>query len=331
MKKDGWRKGVSVSVALSLVILVFLVLLPAGTAVKVSGGIPSDFSINAGSTMSFQNVKLTIRAAEAIPVNYLTFEIFNSTTDHRVAWVRFTIMGKEMSENPPRAFTVVNVTDTSALPRQCRGDYYGYDEQAGYNVTRFHHGFGYGYGYGNLDLVIVYNITYKTCKPGTYYAKLFVKTQKYTYTSEETTPFTVLPKPPQWIFVDIKPGHWPNQINPRDHGYLRVVICGTNTFDVHSIDPKTLTLSLNGGKNVVKPLCWSYRDVATPGSHSVVKDGYLDLTLKFRCEQVIHVLKLFKHPGETLRLTLAGTLKKTMDCTRVLGYDSIRMTNLHKK
>jgi hypothetical protein len=40
MKKDVWRKGVSVGVALSLVILVFLVLLPSGTAVKVSGGIP---------------------------------------------------------------------------------------------------------------------------------------------------------------------------------------------------------------------------------------------------------------------------------------------------
>jgi hypothetical protein len=40
MKKDGWRKGLSIGVALSLVILVFLVLLPSGTAVKVSGGIP---------------------------------------------------------------------------------------------------------------------------------------------------------------------------------------------------------------------------------------------------------------------------------------------------
>ena len=292
---------------------------------------PPDFSVNAGTTMSFQNVKLTIRAAETIPVNFLTFEIFNSTTDHRVAWVRFTIMGKEMSENPPGAFTVVNVTDTSALPRQCRGDYYGYDERAGYNVTRFHHGFGYGYGYGNLDLVIVYNITYKTCKPGTYYAKLLVKATKYTYTSGETPLFTVLPRPPLSISVDIKPGCSLNRINPRNPGYLQIAILGTDTFDVRTINPRTLKLSLNIGKNMVKPLCWSYRDVATPGSHSAVGDGYLDLTLKFRCEQVIHVLKLFKHSGETLRLTLTGALKKTMDCTPVLGYDSIRMANLHKK
>jgi hypothetical protein len=337
MKTALWRKGAGVGVALSLVLLIFMVLIPSATAVKVSAGAPSNFSVNAGSTIFFQNVNLTIRAAEVIPVNFLTFEIFNSTTDHRVAWVRFTLMGAEMSENPPGTFTVMNVTDTSDLPYQSKGHYYGYDERTGYNVTRFHHGYGYGYGYGNPDLMIVYNITYKTCKPGTYYAKLFVKATKHTYTSGETPIFTVLPRPPLSISVDIKPGCWPNHINPRDHGYLQIAICGTHTFDVHTIDPKSLTLALNGGKNRVKCLCWSYQDVTTPGTgskgggHKAKGDGCLDLVLKFRCDQVIQVLKLFKHPGETLRLTLTGTLKKTLDCSPVIGHDYVQMTKSCKK
>jgi hypothetical protein len=334
MREGLVRKGVGIGVALSLVLLIFVVLLPATSAVKLSPGVPSDSSVTAGATILFQNVNLTIRGEEAIPVKYLTFAVFDSTKHHQVAEVRFSLNGTEISEVPPKGvFTVMNVTDTSNLPFQTGGKYYGYDERTGHNVTRFHYGYGYGYG-GAPDLLLVYTLTYRTCTPGTYYAKLFVKTQKYTYASGKTIPFTVLPKSPCSIFVDIKPGCWPNRLNPRNHGYLQIAICGTNTFNVHSIDPKTLMLSLSGGKNKVKPLCWCYHDVAAPyigGRHASGGDGYTDLVLKFRVEQVIHVLKLFNHPGETLRLTLIGTLKKTQDCTCVKGYDYVQMLNVCKK
>ena len=326
-----WRKAASLGVALSLVILVFIVLLPTSTtAVHVSGGVPSDSSVNLGTTISFENVNLTIRAAEAIPVNFLTFEIFDSSTDHRVAWVRFTIMGEEMSENPPKAFTVVNVTDTTALPHQCRGDFYGYDERTGYNVTGFHHGFGYGYGYGNPDLVIVYTITFKTCKPGTYYAKLSAKASKYTYTSERTTQFTILPQPPLSVSIDINPGCWPNRLNLRNHGYLQIAVLGTDIFDVHSINPRTLALSLYRGKKTVKPLNWQFTDVQTCCSHKSKGDGNLDLVLKFRCDQVIYAFQLYKYHCKTLRLTLTGTLKKTSGSNPFCGYDFIQITKGYK-
>ena len=331
MKKDLWRKGASACVAVTLVILVFIVLLPSGTSVKVSGGIPSDSSVNAGTTIFFQNVNLTIRAAEVIPVNFLTFEIYNSTTNHRVAWVRFTLMGAKMSENPPKSFTVMNVTDTSALPQQNRGKYYGYDERTGYNVTGFHHGFGYGYGYGNPDLDIVYSISYTTWKPGTYYGKLSVKATKYTYTSEETPHFTVLPQPPLSISIDIKPRCSQNQINPWDRGCLPIAILGTDTFDVRTINPRTLILSLDKGKNSVRPLGWRYQDLTRGIGCKSKGDGNLDLVLNFRCCQVIFMLKLFKYPCETLRLTLTGTLKKAMDCTPIYGQDYIQMTKVCKK
>lgn len=335
------RKGTGIGVALLLVLLIFAVLIPSAPAIKLSAGIPDDSSVIAGTTIIFEDVDLTIRSVEAIPVQYLTFIIFDSANNHKVAQVRFSLEGTEISEAPEGAFTVMNVTSTSNLPYQSGGRYFGYDERTGHNVTRFHFGYGYGYeygyGYGTSDLTLVYTITYKTCKPGTYYAKLFVKTKKYIYISGETTPFTVLSRSPLSIFVDIKPGCWPNQINPQDHGYLRVVICGTSTFDVHRIDPKSLTLSLNGGKNIVKPLCWKYQDVATPwtgaegSGHSKGKDGYLDLTLKFRCEQVIHVLKLFKHPGDTLRLVLTGALKKTESSFPVNGHDYVQILTACKK
>lgn len=338
MKKGIWEKATGIGVALSLVLLIFAVLIPATSAVMLSPGFPNDSSVMTGTTIVFHNVNLTIRGAEAIPVKDLTFAIFDMK-HHQVADVRFSLDGTVISETPSHAFTVMSVTDTSNLPYQSQGSYYGVDERTGHNVTGFHngYGYGYGYGYGETNLVIAYTITYKTCTPGTFYAKLFVKTQKYTYTSGQSISFTVSPKPPLSIYVDIKPGYWPNSINPKDHGYLIVAVCGTKTFNVHTIDPASLTLSLKGGKNNVKPLLWSYQDVATPwtgpigGGHASKGDGYIDLVLKFRCDQVINVLKLFNYPGETLRLTLTGTLKKTMDCDPVGGHDYVQITNLYKK
>jgi len=335
MRKVFLQKGIGMGVALSFVLLIFTVLLPSASAVQLSAGTPDDTSVEVGTTIIFEDVSLTIRSAEAIPVQYLTFMIFNSTNHHKVAKVRFSLEGSEISETPKNAFSVVNVTNTSNLPFQSHGRYFGYDERTGHNVTGFHHGvgYGYGYGYGTGDVIIQYTLTYKACKPGTFYAKLFVKTKKYTYASEKTTPFSVVPNPPLSIFVDFKPGYWPNQLTRRDHGCVSIAVCGTDTFDVHTIHPKTLALSLNGGKNLLKPLCWKYQDVATPwrgsdgGGHALKEDGYTDLVLKFRVEQVICVLKLFKHRGETLRLTLTGTLKKTEHCYPVNGHDYIQMAS----
>jgi hypothetical protein len=337
MMKGFLRKGIGLGVAFSLVVLIFAVLTPSVSAVKLSPGTPNSTSVIAGTTIIFQDVNLTIRGAEAIPMNSLTFIVYNNTTDDKVASVCFWLNGTMISETPMGAFTVVNVTNTSNLPYQSKGSYYGYDERTGYNVTGFDYGYGYGYGYGTSDLAILYTITYKTCKPGTFYTRLFVETPKYTYASGEKTPFRVLPKPSLSIFVDIIPGCWPNLINLLDHGYVQVAICGTNTFDVHTIDPKTLKLSLDGGKNIVKTPFWSYQDVATPwvgsdvSGHSLGGDGYMDLALKFRVEQFIHVLKLFKHPGEKLRFIVTGSLKKTECCSSVYGYDYVQIFKLSKK
>jgi len=331
------RKGTGIGVSLSLVLLVFSVLVPSASAVALSAGIPDSSSVIAGTNVSFQDVSLTIRADEAIPVQYLTFCIFKSGNHHKVAHVRFYINGTEIFETPFGSFSVVCMTNTKNLPYQSGGHYYGYDERTGQYVRRFRHGYGYGYGYGAHDLTITYTITYTTCIPGTYYAKLFVKTQKHTYISEESTRFTVVPQPPLAVYLDIKPGYWPNTIKTKDHGYLLVAICGTETFDVRKINPKTLRLSFDGENHAIKTPFWKYKDVATPwegadgGGHSAGQDSYLDLTLTFRVEQVIHALKLFKHPGQSLRITITGSLKKTEGCVSVSGYDYVQVLTTGKK
>lgn len=100
---------------------------------------------------------------------------------------------------------------------------------------------------------------------------------------------------------------------------------------MRTIDPKSIRLSLDGGKKHIKPLSLCYRDVATPGDQNSSGDGYLDLKLKFINPQVIHVFKLFKHQAETFTFTITATLKKTL--LPVEGQDSIQILTgfTHKK
>lgn len=86
----------------------------------------------------------------------------------------------------------------------------------------------------------------------------------------------------------IKPGSCPNSlnaVNQSGHGkaVLPAAILGTADFDVHDIDPTTITL------NGVSPIRWNYNDVGTPvnkdGDSCACtdsgSDGFEDLTLKF--------------------------------------------------
>jgi hypothetical protein len=164
-----------------------------------------------------------------------------------------------------------------------------------------------------------------------------VNSTTHTFKSEKSSSFTVSPKPPVTITisVDIMPGYWPNLIKTWNHRYVSIAICGTDSFDVHKLDPKSIRLSLDGGKKGVKPLSWRYRDVATPwlgvdgGGHNLNGDGYTDLVLKFRNPQEVHVLKLFKHLGDTIRLTITGTLKYRCDRVSVEGHDYVQIQINH--
>ena len=81
-----------------LLVMIFLVLIPPATAVKSDPDIPDDTSVTTGTTITFTNVNLTIRGLEKIPVNNLTFKIFNNANNQQVAYVIFYISGTEMED-----------------------------------------------------------------------------------------------------------------------------------------------------------------------------------------------------------------------------------------
>jgi hypothetical protein len=133
------------------------------------------------------------------------------------------------------------------------------------------------------------------------------------------------------VFIDIKPGSCPNPINLKAKGVLPVAICGTYDFDVTTIDPETILLTREGYEDVgVSPLRWSYEDVATPyigeeecGCHDLNGDGIMDLSLKFKKQEIVNTLELENVEGETIPLIITGNLKEDEGGTPIIGKDCI--------
>jgi hypothetical protein len=132
------------------------------------------------------------------------------------------------------------------------------------------------------------------------------------------------------VYVDVKPGSCPNPINRKDNGVLPVAVCGTDEFDVTTIDPATIKLTRNGIEEKIEPIRWSYEDVATPytgdegcGCHTLTGDGYMDLSLKFKTQDVVDGLALVLVGGETIPLIITGNLKEEYDGTPIKGEDCV--------
>ncbi len=129
--------------------------------------------------------------------------------------------------------------------------------------------------------------------------------------------------------LDIKPGSWPNPVNPKNKGMTPMAVLGTETFDVMSIDLDTLALSREGIGEEVAPVRWAFEDVGTPfdgepgDGHSLTEDGLLDLALKFDTQEMIETLALIDMAGETVELEITGTL---MDGTPFEATDWIRIS-----
>jgi hypothetical protein len=116
------------------------------------------------------------------------------------------------------------------------------------------------------------------------------------------------------LHVDIKPSSWPNPLHLRDKGVLPVAVYGTEDFDATTIDPETVRLTRDGVG--VAPLRWSWEDVN--------EDGYPDLSLKFKAQEVIQTLGLDAlHDRDVIPLTLTGNLKAEFGGTPIEGQDII--------
>lgn len=126
------------------------------------------------------------------------------------------------------------------------------------------------------------------------------------------------------VGVDIRPGGCPNPLNVASRGVLPVAVLGSAEFDVGSIDPGSIFL------DGVPAIRTDYKDVAgaVPGSDGCEcgaegGDGYIDLTLKFRTQDIVE--KLLAREGElakgqSLVLSLSGQLQ---DDGSISGYDCV--------
>jgi hypothetical protein len=64
------------------------------------------------------------------------------------------------------------------------------------------------------------------------------------------------------ITLDIKPGSFPNSINPRNQGVIPVAILSTSTFDAATVEPD----SLKFGPSLASPRQFALEDVNNDGS-----------------------------------------------------------------
>jgi hypothetical protein len=147
--------------------------------------------------------------------------------------------------------------------------------------------------------------------------------------------------PPSPTSIDIKPGSCPNPLNVKKKGVLPVAILGLEDFDVTQIDPATVRIFRKGMPNPTKvaPLRWSLEDSGIPyedlnGELSAYDcleyypdefglfDGYLDLSLKFKAQEVVAALGDVSD-GDVLLLQITGELKEEFGGTGFVGEDVV--------
>lgn len=169
LSKNLGRKIGSVIVTVLLIGLILFVLVPPATSVNLTTGYPfSNNEIIFGNTITFQDVNLTIRGDEKIPVTLLNFSIYNES-DVLIDSVEFDVNGNEQTD----LNSVFEVTlDSTIQPSWNNYGYgYGYDEPEG---PGYYFGYGYGYGNGTTDITFLYDIEYTIRQSGTFYAKFYV-------------------------------------------------------------------------------------------------------------------------------------------------------------
>lgn len=143
--------------------------------------------------------------------------------------------------------------------------------------------------------------------------------------------FVLEEEPPVELYVDIKPGSCVNPINPKSKGVLPVAILGTEDFDVTVIDPRSIRLSREGVNSEVAPVRSHYGDVGTPGQcepvayYECLRDGYKDLIVMFKTQQLVEALNLWEIAGERVILTLTANLKEEFGGTALSGQDEVKV------
>lgn len=141
----------------------------------------------------------------------------------------------------------------------------------------------------------------------------------------------LVPEPALTVNVDIKPLFCPNPVNVKSKGVLPVAILGTADVNVYDIDPTSITFSI--GDVSVGAIRCGYEDVDGPVSDvndcnctTEGPDGYFDLTLKFKTQEIVEAIGDV-NDGDVLTLKLTGVLFGERS---IEGADCILIKGSHK-
>ena len=107
------------------------------------------------------------------------------------------------------------------------------------------------------------------------------------------------------VAIDIKPGSYPNSVNPRDHGVVPVAIITTPTFDATAVAPT----SVKFGPNLAVAVRSAFEDVDG--------DGDLDMILHFRTQET--GIECGDTAASLTGLTNSGQAIKGSDSIRTVG------------
>jgi len=142
---------------------------------------------------------------------------------------------------------------------------------------------------------------------------------------------------PITVPVDIKPGGCENPLNVKSKGVLPVAILGTADFDVTTIDRASIRMVTDpADTDGLAPIRSRVEDVATPpaavpacpntcSDAETGPDGYPDLTLKFKTQDVVELLGAVSD-GDCVVLYLKGISGNTF-----LGQDVVLILKKGKK
>jgi hypothetical protein len=119
---------------------------------------------------------------------------------------------------------------------------------------------------------------------------------------------------PASVGLDIKPGSWPNPINPKSNGVVPVALLGNEGVDVEEVDVTTLEFGPDGAlsaHDLTDP------DVYRDHMQDVNGDGYMDLVCHYR-QKLVGLLSGDTDACLTGKLH-AGRPFEACDSVRVLG------------
>jgi hypothetical protein len=111
------------------------------------------------------------------------------------------------------------------------------------------------------------------------------------------------------ISIDIKPGSFPNSLNPRSKGVIPVAVLTTDTFDAATVDGSSIRFA----PDEAEPVHYALEDVDW--------DGDLDMIFHFRTQKT----------GIKCGDTEATLIGEKVDGKQITGTDSIRTVGCKEK